>query len=64
MVPRMVTCDIPIERETLQVCFYVPRLQTEFGKDPPVSNSIKQCYEKFQRRVPVYRKTRHLQNRS
>jgi hypothetical protein len=86
----MITCDIPIERESLQVCLDVPRVlsyvggrqgcrlsengdarregifvleyartqsivtvqrrfRTKFGKDPPVKNSIKQWYKKFQR---------------
>jgi hypothetical protein len=27
------------------------RFRTKFGKDPPVKNSIKQWYEKFQRDV-------------
>jgi hypothetical protein len=32
MAQRMVTCDIPIERETLQVCLYVPRVLSYSGR--------------------------------
>jgi hypothetical protein len=31
MAQRMATCDIPIERESLQVCFYVPRVFSYVG---------------------------------
>jgi hypothetical protein len=31
MAQRLVTCDIPIERETLQVCLYLPRVLSYVG---------------------------------
>jgi hypothetical protein len=31
MAQRLVTCDIPIERETLQVCLYLLRVLSYVG---------------------------------